>query len=102
MVTVNYGISYQHNFRTNVKRAVEFYLKLHTGDCDINDDSYGIGFILYPQALNPFLRIMETLDEVKHIMILPAFNNDSNGFSESAYLILKLPAVKYVSDFTLI
>jgi hypothetical protein len=84
---INYETSYRNNFRTDVKSAVKFYLELST-DFKYSTDQWG-GFILYPQALNPFLKIMESLGESRNIIIVPGFDNDE-GINKPAYLILKL------------
>jgi hypothetical protein len=89
MVKVNYEKSYENNFKTNVNEAVKFYL----ADYKVNS---GEGFILYPQALNPFLKIMETMNECKNIIILPAFNSeDYNKVNQPAYLFLKINGESY-------
>jgi hypothetical protein len=85
---INYEISYANNFRTDVKKAVKFYLAL-SEDFKYEDSTWG-GFILYPQALNPFLKIMESLNESKNIIILPAFNQEAEEINKPAYLILKV------------
>jgi len=85
---INYETSYKNNFKTDVKAAVKFYLALSV-DFVYSSDNWG-GFILYPQALNPFLKIMETIDESRNILILPAFNHDNEMNNSPAYLILKI------------
>jgi len=78
-----YIVSYENyckcNFKNDVKEAVKFYLTM---------DNFG-GFILYPHALNPFLKIMETMGESPNIIILPTKNIDEINFSP-AYIILKI------------
>ena len=82
MVKVNYEQSYKHNFGRDVRKATEFF---------INMDSDGIGFVLHPQALNPFLKIIETMGDSKLVGIFPAFDNaDYDKINEPMYLILKL------------
>jgi len=89
-VKINYEESFKNNFKCGVNQAVKFYLNLNEEDSVAKD--CGIGFILYPQALNPFLKIMETLKESDSIVIIPSFNNDIyEKLNEPAYLILKLP-----------
>ena len=103
-VKIDYESSLKHNFRRDVSGAVKYYLELHTHSNEEEKISergyhYELGFILYPQALNPFLKIMETLGETKHIVIIPAFDNDINEkINEPAYLILKLPLENRMVD----
>jgi hypothetical protein len=94
---INYDRAYKNNFRCNVSEAVKFYLSIGSENCG-EDSKYGVAFMLYPQALNPFLKIMETLNETKNIVILPAFDNDyNNKLNKPAYFILKLPLeTKYI------
>jgi hypothetical protein len=97
---IDYEACLKNNFRCDVQSAVKFYLDLpiryfsagsedNVSRADIKD-----GFVLYPQALNPFLKIMETLRESRHIVILPSFNNDSfepsDVINAPAYLIIKV------------
>lgn len=86
MIEINYEDA--KNFKTNLTAAVSYYL---------NSVEWST-LILYPQALNPFLTIMEKLKEVRHIMILPTFNSDidisqctPSEFNQPAYLIVKMP-----------
>lgn len=99
-VKINYEESYKYNFKKDVKGAVKHYMNDRgleyfdsLGHITEIGEGYLSGLILYPQALNPFLKIMETLGETKNIVILPAFNNDDKelNISQSAYLILKFP-----------
>lgn len=111
MIKIDYERSYKNNFRLNVNEAVKFYLNSIGGyntyftskiDNVIKEDV--TGFILYPQALNPFLKVMETMKEVKNIVIVPAFNNDGNNPEEinnPAYLIIRLPEGQYINEFNL-
>ena len=86
---INYDNCYKNNFKNNVQAAVKFYLELGI-DFKFMEDNLG-GFILYPQALNPFLRIMETMGESQNIVILPALEGDDSYKSNApAYMILKL------------
>jgi len=78
--TINYDNGYKNNFRGDVRGAVLFYLSAP----DWTE------LILYPQAINPFLKIMETVNEAKNISIFPAFDNEGEGFSKPAYLVLKM------------
>jgi hypothetical protein len=94
---INYEQSYKNNFRTDVKKAVKFYLELHE-DFKYSEEDF-CGFILYPQALNPFLKTMETMGESKNIIILPAYNQEEDHNSP-AYLIIKFDGEsKYVNYF---
>lgn len=96
---IDYEYAYKHNFREDLKSAIKFYLNLHTENnnyLSTNDNTFnqdcGKGFIIYPKALNPFLKVMENINESKNIFILPAFNNDcKNKINAPAYLILKIP-----------
>jgi hypothetical protein len=86
---ISYETSYKNNFKTDVKAAVKFYLALSV-DFVYSSDNWG-GFILYPQALNPFLKIMETMGESRNIIILPEFNNDNKDkLNSPAYIIIKI------------
>jgi hypothetical protein len=85
---VNYDTCYKHNFKTDAKAAVKFYLELGV-DFKYSTEYWG-GFILYPQALNPFLKIMESLRETQNIVVFPAFDNDGEESNKPAYLILKI------------
>jgi len=105
---VDYESALNRNFRGNVQDAVKFYLSIdddykYAGGSE-QERMYATishGFILYPQALNPFLRIMETLKETRNIVILPSFNNDNYGSSDDvnapAYLILKVGRSGFVT-----
>jgi hypothetical protein len=85
---IDYETSYTDNFRTDVKKAIQFYLNIDNIPCE---EGMVRGFILYPQALNPFLKIMESLGESRNIIILPAYNNDNlDDINRPAYLIVKI------------
>jgi hypothetical protein len=98
---IKYKDAYANNFKTDVKSAVRFFLN----DSPIGRGEEGLiygaeGFILYPQALNPFLKIMETMGESKNIIILPALNKEENN--SPAYLIIKIDGErKYIETFSI-
>jgi len=97
--TIDYTESYKNNFKTDVKKAVKFYLELYE-DFKYSEEDF-CGFILYPQALNPFLKMMETMGESKNIIILPAYNQDDyDNINLPAYLIIKIDGeLKFVNSF---
>lgn len=84
---INYDEAYKHNFRSAVRDATKFFLGMGVGE----------GLVLSPQALNPFLRVMETLDCVKQIAIFPAFETTIDG-KETRYLIMKLPEAMFAHN----
>ncbi len=93
-IVINYDKAYAHNFKTNVQGALRYYLDAETSlesikDSEGNGGIEGLVFILYPQALNPFLKILETLGESSNIMIFPAYDNNSGNVNKPAYLIMK-------------
>jgi hypothetical protein len=78
MIKINYDEAYKNNFRNNVEGAVNSFLNSNKQ------------FVLYPKALNPFLKILETLKLTRNLIILPAFDNDTyDEFNRPAYLIIK-------------
>ena len=96
---IDYEKCYKNNFGNNVERAVRFYLssevRAFSGSIssELNEVLYiaeATGLVLYPQALNPFLKIMETLKLHDKIIILPAYNQDE-GINLPAYLIIRVP-----------
>ena len=97
---IDYEKCYKNNFGNNVERAIRFYLSSEDGafysgsiSSESNEVLYiaeATGFVLYPQALNPFLKIMETLKLHDKIIILPAYNQDE-GINLPAYLIIRVP-----------
>lgn len=93
-VNIDYKSSYENNFGINVKRAVKFVVD-HKLDCF--PPCSMTGFILLPQALNPFLRAMEAMGESKNIVVVPAFEGN-----DPAYLILILEELYYIKglEFT--
>jgi hypothetical protein len=91
---INYQDCYKNNFRNDVKSAVKFYLEIKDIDSRTSLENWA-GFILYPQALNPFLKIMESINESKNVLVLPAFNHDEE-VTHPAYLILKMPEGSYL------
>ena len=94
---INYDNCYKNNFKNDVSKAVKFCL--NQGDEFKSSIGDYVGFILYPHALNPFLRAMEILNEVRNIVILPAYNNDSEEeMNAPAYLILKISEAGFVSS----
>ena len=99
---IDYDKCYKNNFKNNVEKALKFYLT--SEDNAVNYEAGGdssspeivykaeaTGFILYPQALNPFLKIMETLKQTNRISILPAYNQDQEEVNLPAYLIVHTP-----------
>jgi hypothetical protein len=96
---IDYGECYKNNFKYDVEKALKFYLA-QGEEFKYSVDSYG-GFVLYPQALNPFLKIMETLGESQNIIILPGYNNDGDIINAPAYVIIKarFAVTKLVSDY---
>jgi len=97
---INYENCYKNNFGNDAKKAVRFYLtsedrSLYNGEGDSSSNEVvykteATGFVIYPQALNPFLRIMETLKLNNQITILPAYNQEE-GVNIHDYLIVLLP-----------
>jgi len=96
---IDYEKCYKNNFGNNVERAVRFYLssEVRAFSGSISSESNEVlyiaeatGLVLYPQALNPFLKIMETLKLHDKIIILPAYNQDE-GINLPAYLIIRVP-----------
>lgn len=85
---INYEEAYKHNFRSAVREATKFFLEMGVGE----------GLVLSPQALNPFLRVMETLDCVRQIAVLPAYENTVDGM-EIRYLIVKLSEGYHATEF---
>jgi hypothetical protein len=87
MFTINYTKCYQNNCRYDVEKALKIYLN------EVAQENEFVGFVLYPPALNPFLKIMETLGESRNVIILPVFNNDGEEPNKPAYLILRRNAI---------
>ena len=89
-IKINWEYCYKNNYRNDVAKAVKHYLA-QGDDFKYSVDGYG-GFILYPQSLNPFLRIMETMNETRNIIVLPAYNVDDIdpcNSNKPAYCIIK-------------
>ena len=96
---IDYQACYKNNFKCDVEKALKFILD--QGEVfKFSHDHFG-GFILYPQALNPFLKIMETLGESRNIVILPAYNNNGEEINAPCYLIIKanMDITDLVSDY---
>ena len=88
---INLENCYKNNFKNNIQSAVKFYLEQGDNFKYCLDD-YG-GFLLYPHALNPFLKIMETMGESRNFIILPGFDQDNNDRAvqnKPAYIIIKI------------
>jgi len=94
---VRYLIDYEkieeNNFQSNVQEALKFYLNNKdniSGDDSNSDDVRIEGFLLCPQALNPFLKIVESLNEVDRFLILPqryyGSEFDTTGWTE--YIVI--------------
>jgi len=88
---VNLENCYKNNFRNDVQKAVKFYLE-QGDDFKYCIGDYG-GFVLYPHALNPFLKIMEIMGESGNFIIIPGFDQDNNNRdvpNKPAYIIIKM------------
>jgi hypothetical protein len=90
-IKINYTEAYKNSFWCNTTKATQFFLDAEVGQC----------FTISPFGLNPFLKVMETLGHVKQVGILPAYENDEATLKKPLYLIVKLPEVKYVTEFVL-
>ncbi len=90
---IDYSYCYKNDFKNDVQAAVKFYLAYENTPIE---EGIAYGFILYPQALNPFLRIMETMGESQNIVILPA----TSDYDESA-LYNNKNSVMFVGDIHL-
>ena len=62
--------------RNNVLEAVKFFIQSNTGS----------QMVLFPQALNPFLKSLESMGEWKNVTIFPS-HDDNN---KPLYIIVKI------------
>jgi hypothetical protein len=80
------------NYYTQAKEALQKYLEL--------DSTEGQGFIISAQALNPFLRTLETINE-KGVVVLPLSAaikikyGMTGANTNELYMIIKVPLVNY-------
>lgn len=84
----------ERNFRGNVQEALKFYLnekdktrmwETEGSSLFCEQKTKTTSFILYPQALNPFLKIIESLKESDRFIITPAYNIESTENNSPAY-----------------
>ena len=109
--TYKYEIDYsvERNFRGNVQEALKFYLnekdKIRMWEGEVTDTgseerTRATSFILYPQALNPFLKIIESLKESDRFIITPAYNQESSENNSPAYRLSWIEDGQYPVEIT--
>lgn len=90
----NIDFNAEYNFKGNIQEALKFYLnerdktRMWEGEGSslyAEQRTKAMSFILYPQALNPFLKIIESLKESDRFIITPAYNLDSSENNSPAY-----------------
>jgi len=106
-----YKIDYEteHNFRGNVQKALKFYLNEkdkvimwegETSSVGCEERTKAKSFILYPQALNPFLKIIESLKESDRFIITPAYNQELSENNSPAYRLSWIEDNQYPIEIT--
>ena len=73
---VNYSKASENHMRNNVLEAVKFFIQ----------SDIGSQMVLFPQALNPFLKSLESMGEWKNASIFP-YHDDNN---KPLYIIVKI------------
>ena len=77
---VNYAKASENHMRSNVLEAVKFFIQ----------SDIGSQMVLFPQALNPFLKSLESMGEWKNASIFP-YHDDNN---KPLYIIVKIDGSK--------
>lgn len=75
-LVVNYNKASENHMRNNVLEAVKYFIQSDTGS----------QMVLFPQALNPFLKSLESMGEWKNASIFP-YHDDNN---KPLYIIVKI------------
>ena len=79
-ITVNYELAKKNHMKADAEKALKTFLNGDVGTC----------FILFPQALNPFLKTLESLGIWNKAMVLPAIGADEiSGKNKPAYIVVK-------------
>ena len=87
-IIIDYKNAMDNNVRADAEKAIKLLL---------SDDS-NISFTVFPQALNPILKALESLGSWKNIVIIPT--EDSN--KKPMYLINKVESNSKVVSFSVV
>lgn len=86
-VTIDYTVAKDNHVRADAQRAVQIFLS----------GEIGTVITIFPQALNPFLKALESLTIWKQAVVIPS--SDSNN--KPIYIIVKVDDSKIVSNIDL-
>lgn len=75
-ILMNYDAAKNNHVRADARKAVQIFLS----------GSVGTTLTIFPQALNPFLRAIESLGLCNSLVVIP--NSDSNN--KPVYMVVKL------------
>lgn len=86
-IIVNYEKAKENNVKSDARKATQIFLS----------GKDGTTLTIYPQALNPFLKAIESLGMWKALTIIP----DSDSNNKPVYVIIKVGDNKSVSEIVL-
>ena len=86
-VNVNYEMAKENHVRADAQKAIQIFL---SGD-------EGTSLIIFPQALNPFLKALEGLGIWRQAVVIPY--SDTNN--KPVYIVFKVDAKHSVTDISL-
>lgn len=81
-IKIDYEMAKKNHMKADAEKALKTFLNGEIGTC----------FILFPQALNPFLKTLESLGIWKQAVVLPALNSEDGAKGKPAYMIIKASA----------
>ena len=85
-VNVSYENAGSNNVRNDAEKAIQLFLS----------GSVGTSMIIYPQALNPLLKALESLCIWKQVMVLPFVDKNNKPL----YVLVKIPDNGSISSVT--
>ena len=81
-IVIDYEQAKKNHMKADAERALKTFL----------NGEVGTSFILFPQALNPFLKTLESLGIWKQAVVFPAVLHEDGAKSKPAYMIVKTMA----------
>ena len=85
-ISVNYDQARTNNVHADAEKAIQLFLS----------GSVGTSMIIYPQALNPLLKALESLCIWKQVMVLPFVDKNNKPL----YVLVKIPDNGSISSVT--
>lgn len=87
MIQVSYSAAMKNHMRADAEKAIQLFLS----------GEEGTSMVIFPQALNPLLKALESLGAWRQAIVIP-YKDDKN---KPLYIIVKIDGSSVVESFTI-